>query len=66
MGLEQGVAVIRVHCLHIYERDKVQSLLLVAYFCGFVFALLSLLPLKSLPRQVQRKRSGERVLSFQF
>lgn len=47
-----------------YEKHEVWSLLLVAYFCGFLFALLSLLPLKSLPHQVQRKQSRERVLLF--
>lgn len=63
VGLEHGPGATGVRCLHVYERHKVWSLLLVAYFCGFVFALLSLLPLK-FPHQVQRKWSGERVLFF--
>lgn len=57
-------AAIRAACLPVYEKHKVWYLLLAAYFSGFVFALLSLLPLKSLPHQVQRKQSRERVLLF--
>lgn len=63
-GPQQEPAAVRDSCLHMYEKHKVWSLLLVAYFCGFVFALLSLLPLKSFPHQVQRKQRRERVLFF--
>lgn len=62
--LQQEPIAIRAGCLPPYEKHKVWSLLLVAYFCGMVFALLSLLPLKSLPHQVQRKQIRERMLFF--
>lgn len=61
-GLQQEPAAIRACCLPMYEKHEVWSLLLVAYFCGFMFAPLSLLPLKSLPHRVQRKQSREMML----